>query len=159
MRNPFLLLTLSVALSSLACSASESGPSTSADAATDAAEAIDTENAAEAAPVGGATFDDVYGKVLSASCASGYCHGSEAGGWSVKPDKDATHAELVGPSSSQCSGLKRVEPGEPDKSALFLKLRGGFAGVCKGNKMPTGGSVDAAQLELVRSWIAAGAKR
>ncbi len=152
MRNLFLLCLLSIG-----CSAAETGPSTTTDAATEAAEPADT--ATETAPVAGATFDEVYAKVLSTSCASGYCHGNMAGGWSVKPDKDATHAELVGPGSSQCSGLKRVEPGEPEKSALFLKIRGGFSGVCKGNKMPTGGSVDAEQLELVRSWIAAGAKR
>lgn len=155
----FLLVSLTIGSLSIGCSASETGPSTTTDAASNDSEATDTESAAEAAPVEGATFDDVYAKVLSTSCASGYCHGSVAGGWSVKADKDATHAELVGPSSSQCSGLKRVEPGDPEKSALFLKLRGGFSGVCKGNKMPTGGSVDAAQLELVRSWIAAGAKR
>jgi hypothetical protein len=149
------------------CSAAETGPTTTADAATDTVEqpADDTAPASdtgtspgEAGPA--ATFDEVYATVLNTTCNNGYCHGNTAGGWSVKEDKDATYAELVGPTSSQCTGLKRVAAGEPEKSALYLKLRGGFTGVCKGNKMPpSGGAVSAAQLEAVRSWIAAGAKR
>jgi hypothetical protein len=152
----------------LGCSAAENGPSTTADAATDTAEktesdtgaASDTATSADTPAVEGASFDDVFTTVLNTSCSNGYCHGSVAGGWSVKEDKDQTYAQLVGPDSSQCSGLKRVTAGDPEKSALYLKLRGGFAGICTGNKMPpSGGIVTAAQLETVRSWIAAGAKR
>lgn len=153
----------------LGCSSAESDPpTTNADAATDSvtADSVTADSAPatdtatpDDAPIGSAaSYADVYKKVLSGTCSSGYCHGSEAGGWSVK-DEAATYAELVGPSSSQCAGLKRVEPGQPDKSALYLKLKGDFAMVCMGKKMPSGGMLNAGDLELVRSWIAAGAKR
>jgi len=110
------------------------------------------------APSAGATFNDVYTTVLKGSCSSSYCHGSTAGGWSVKADAASTYAQLVDMASSACSGLKKVEPGQPEKSSLYLKLRGSFDGVCTGQKMPAGGSITATQLETVRSWIAAGAK-
>jgi hypothetical protein len=107
------------------------------------------------------TFSEVYNEVLKLSCSSSYCHGSGAGagGWAFKTDQAATYAQLVGPTSGACSGLKKVEPGQPTKSSLYLKLRGSFEGVCTGERMPQGGSpVTAAQLETVRSWIAGGAK-
>ena len=148
----------------LGCSSAESDPpTTTTDAATDtatsdSAAATDTATATDAPAVEGATYAEVYKKVISNTCANGYCHGGEAGGWSVK-DEGATYAQLVGPSSSQCAGLKRVEPGQPEKSALYLKLKGDFAPVCMGKKMPSGDELNAGDLELVRSWIAAGAKR
>ena len=104
------------------------------------------------------TFHDVYTKVLS-SCASGYCHGGVAGGWSVIENEDATYNQLVGPKSTQCSGLDRVAPGEPEKSALYLKARGGFGSVCKGKAMPPDGKLTAEQLDVLRAWIAAGAPK
>jgi hypothetical protein len=167
--KPSLLLTCFL----LGCSSDPAAPTTAADSAnTDSAEPAETEPAdtdtdtqtatdtasADDTAVTGASFDDVYTKVLSLSCSSGYCHGNAAGGWSFSADKAATHAQLVGPASSQCSGLKRVAPGEPEQSALYLKVRGEFAGTCNGDKMPPpNGSLTAEQLEIVRSWIAAGA--
>lgn len=159
-----LMRTLLLAcLLALGCSSPESGPTTTTDAATDANEpadsgTVDTATASDAPPVEGATWDDVYTKVVSTACSSGYCHGGGAGGWSAK-DKDGTYAQLVGPSSTQCSGLARVEPGQPEKSALYLKVRGMFTPQCRGNRMPSAMGLPADQIELVRSWIAAGARK
>jgi hypothetical protein len=156
------------------CSSETGGPSVAGDAGNDQGAATDddtgtptddtgtptddTGTPTDDAPAAGATFNDVYTKILKGSCAGGYCHGGSAGGWSVKSDAAGTYAELVGPTSSACSGLKKVEPGQPEKSSLYLKVRGMFSGVCTGSKMPTGGSLSSTQLEIVRSWIAAGAK-
>jgi hypothetical protein len=109
--------------------------------------------------VSSVSFHDVYTKVLSGSCASGYCHGGLAGGWTVEADEAATYAHLVGPKSTMCEGLVRVAPGEPEKSALYLKLKGGFTGVCEGKRMPPGEELSSEQLDLVRAWIAAGAPK
>lgn len=136
--------------------------STTIDAGEDTAtEPVDTGEAPVVEDTSGppATFNDVYTKVLKLKCSGGYCHGGGLGGWSVTASESTTYAELVGPTSSRCTGLKKVEPGAPEKSSLYLKIRGGFDGVCTGNKMPPSGtSVSATQLEMVRSWIAAGAK-
>lgn len=154
-------------LFALGCSSEASGPTVTSDSSATGDEGTDTQpvveddtaKPAEDAPTtGSATFADVYSKVLTGSCAGGYCHGGTAGGWTVKSDAASTYTQLVDKTSSACSGLKKVEPGQPEKSSLYLKLRGSFMGVCTGNKMPTGGSVTATQLEMVRSWIAGGAK-
>ena len=144
------------------CSSEPSSPSTTADAGTDTTETVedeDTGTPSEDAPATEATWADVYTKVLATRCSGGYCHGGGSGGWTFSDDRAATYAQLVGPSSGSCTGLKKVEPGQPEKSSLYVKMRGSFAGVCSGYKMPSsGGSATAAQLEMVRSWIAAGAK-
>jgi hypothetical protein len=145
----------------MGCSSETSGPSVAGDTGADQGSSTDddTGTTTDDAPTTGATFNDVYTKILKGSCGGGYCHGSTAGGWTVKSDAAGTYAELVGPSSSACSGLKKVEPGQPEKSSLYLKVRGMFAGVCTGSKMPSGGgSLSSTQVEMIRSWIAAGAK-
>jgi len=57
--------------------------------------------------------------------------------------------------STACAGRTVVIPGDPDNSLLVLKVAG--QPPC-GNRMPLGGQVlDAAQIQMIRSWIAAGA--
>jgi predicted CxxxxCH...CXXCH cytochrome family protein len=109
--------------------------------------------------VSAVSFHDVYTKILSGTCANGYCHGGGyAGGWSVK-DEDATYAHLVGPKSTMCAGLLRVAPGEPEKSALYLKVKGGFGETCDGKRMPSAEGLPTEQVEMLRAWIAAGAPK
>lgn len=58
------------------------------------------------------------------------------------------------------SSLNLVEPGDPQKSYLYLKLTGEqLTAGGSGAQMPfQAGQLDAAQLELIRSWIAQGAQ-
>lgn len=145
----------------LGCSSAEAGPSVGA-VDSGVASVVDAPGDAPGEEtetiVSAVSFHDVYTKVLG-SCSSGYCHGGTAGGWSVIENEAATYDQLVGPSSTQCTGLARVEPGAPEKSALYLKARGGFGTVCRGKPMPPDGKLTAEQLELLRAWIAGGAPK
>ena len=72
----------------------------------------------------------------------------------------AAYASLIGAVSvsAKCAALgdKLVVAGAPATSLLFVKL--GASPMC-GDRMPQGGSpLTDAQIEMVRSWIAAGAK-
>ena len=72
-------------------------------------------------------------------------------------DQATAYAALVGPvsASSRCMGRPLVVPGHPESSLLYLKLSPNPP--C-GNRMPLGGTpFTDVQLEMVRSWIAAGA--
>ena len=90
------------------------------------------------------------------------CHGLPAydlsnGNLSTGTDKAATYAALVGkPStSSLCAGKIFVVPRHPESSLLLQKL---LPNPPCGLRMPNGGAtLSDAQVELVRSWIAAGA--
>ena len=65
---------------------------------------------------------------------------------------------IVNVKSTQ-SALNLVEPGDPDKSYLYLTLTGDqLSAGGSGAQMPfQAGQLDAAQLELIRTWIAQGA--
>lgn len=110
---------------------------------------------------GGATtgpaFSEVYQKVIAAhSCAGGYCHGGGAGGLDLG-DEHTAYQSLVGVVSATeaCGGNVRVVAGHPEQSLLFLKVAPS-AKVC-GNHMPKGAPLPAAEVELIRAWIQAGA--
>lgn len=133
------------------------------------------------APAGGAggapaaggaegTFLQVYALFRCGSCA-GFCHGAVAGlnfGLSTNDIYDALlGSDRMGAPTADiamqgaCGGMKRVVPGKPDESVLYQKLAN--MATC-GMAMPPPGTPDGplftpAQLEVVRSWIAAGAKK
>jgi hypothetical protein len=74
------------------------------------------------------------------------------------PEKATAYAALVGKSStsSRCMNKPLVVPSQPDMSLLVQKLS---ASPPCGARMPLGGNAFTdTQLEMVRSWIAAGAK-
>jgi len=80
------------------------------------------------------------------------CHG--AGGQAgLDLRSGQSHGNLVGVTSTE-SALSLVEAGLPAQSWLFLKLTGQHD---VGDAMPPGGSVGAANLDLVESWITEGA--
>jgi hypothetical protein len=67
--------------------------------------------------------------------------------------------ELVGVAAGEmpCTTYKLVAPGLPDQSYLVLKLQGSSA-CFSGSRMPKGmPALTAAQIQLVRDWIANGA--
>ena len=73
------------------------------------------------------------------------------------PDADTAYANLVGVASSKCEGATRVVPGDPDTSVLVGTLEGTIT--CS-QRMPRGREPLAdPQLETIRAWIAAGARR
>jgi hypothetical protein len=116
------------------------------------------------APITGAHFSQIYPVIFPTSTIArcNFCHSmpaSEAsnGKLSVGMDAQAAHASLVGRSSasSRCMGKPLVTPGHPETSLLLQKL--GPTPPC-GSRMPVGGAaLSDAQMELIRSWIAAGA--
>jgi hypothetical protein len=107
-----------------------------------------------------ATFATLVRKVFTPSCATFSCHGvNQAGGLQLLPE--SAYANLVGVlatnPAARGAGVLRVLPGDPDASFLVRKLMGTL-GPLEGDSMPRVGTrLPAAQLELVRRWIAAGA--
>lgn len=98
------------------------------------------------------TFTLVQRQVLGPSCALSGCHADAA-----YPNLSADQAwgNLVNALSS-APGLSLVTPGEPERSYLYIKLTGSPA--MMGGLMPRGrGALSAADLAVVRAWIARGA--
>ncbi len=123
----------------------------------------------------GATFTEVRTQVFR-SCAGVGCH-SEAqdisGNLVVRPDDpfaEQVYANLVNTPVAEVEGREtpevaiRVVPGDPEASFLYWKLLGHEPGnpdnPVAGQRMPPTlppPGLPAEQVELVRSWIAAGA--
>jgi hypothetical protein len=106
-------------------------------------------------------FDMMYPMSTNARCTA--CHSQPPndvfnGNLQMGADKDSVYEALVGKmsSSSHCGGKTYVVPGHPEQSLLLQKVTD--PPPC-GNRMPLGGTpFNADQLEMIRSWIADGAK-
>jgi hypothetical protein len=143
------------------------GCTQSALGAEDAGTDLDTGLANEPATDGASaapTFQQVYDEVIAAnSCDSAFCHGGTGSGGLVLLEGVA-YESLVGVASAgeECSCVttkKLVEPGRPEASLLVEKLEDTTPSC--GAQMPPPGTQDpvtAAQLELLRAWIAGGAR-
>ena len=94
-------------------------------------------------------------EVFAVSCTFSGCHSGEqpAGDLSLEGD---FAARIVGVASEQRSGFLLVEPGNPDESYLLLKVRGDDEIISQ--QMPPGNPLPAEQVEIIRAWIASGAK-
>lgn len=111
-----------------------------------------------------ATFSEIYDEFFpnETNARCNFCHSMPAsdksnGALSLGSDREAAYAALVGKtsSSSHCGGMPLVTPGDPDRSLFYAKLTGKPG--C-GSRMPLGGKqLSENQLEMVRSWIEAGA--
>lgn len=114
--------------------------------------------------VGPATFKDGVMPILSESCALAACHASKQSNLGIHITYDATlvYSELQNESPT-FPGLKFVVPGKPDQSFLMAKMDGthaklpGCASGC-GREMPPDDMLPQAKRDLVRKWIANGAK-
>ena len=94
-------------------------------------------------------------EVFAVSCAFSGCHGGEelAAGLSLEGD---FAGRIVGVASEQRSDFKLVDPGNPNKSYLLMKVRGDDEIISL--QMPPGNPLPAEQVEIIRAWIASGAK-
>ncbi len=119
----------------------------------------------DAAPAAPATFTAIYAMLYpsNTNARCNVCHGMPPnnisnGNLAVGSDKATAHAALVGKvsTSSNCKGRPLVVAGDPGASLLLDKLSENPP--C-GSRMPLGGNLlTDDQREMVRSWIAAGAK-
>lgn len=99
----------------------------------------------------------------STNARCNFCHGlqssdSSNGKLAMGTDRAAAYAALVGrtSSSSRCGNHPYVVAGDPESSLFLQKL---VEPAPCGSRMPLGGSLlTDDQREMVRSWIAAGAK-
>ena len=94
-------------------------------------------------------------EVFAVSCAISGCHsgGEPAADLSLEGD---FAAHIVGVASGQRPDFKLVDPGNPNKSYLLIKVRGDDEIVSQ--RMPPGNPLPAEQVEIIRAWIASGAK-
>ena len=126
---------------------------------------LDPDPGAAGSGGGAATFTQVYQALWPASSSSRcvLCHGMEPrdainGAFGNIQDKAAAYAALVGKPAqgSACKGKGMyVVARSPQTSLLAQKLT---ATPPCGTRMPQGGEVSDATLELVTSWIMAGAQ-
>jgi hypothetical protein len=123
------------------------------------------DTAAPATAAEPATFTQVYAMLFptSTNARCNFCHSMPAnnvgnGNLSMGADKATAHAALVGKvsTSAACKDSPLVVAGQPDASLFLQKLSENPR--C-GSRMPLGGDLlTDAQREMVRGWIAAGAK-
>ncbi|MCY4604041.1 MAG: hypothetical protein OXE49_07400 [Gemmatimonadetes bacterium] len=94
-------------------------------------------------------------EVFAVSCAFSGCHsgGEPAADLSLEGD---FAARIVGVDSGQRPDFKLVDPGNPNKSYLLIKVRGDDEIISQ--QMPPGNPLPAEQVEIIRAWIASGAK-
>ena len=126
-------------------------PTTTAAPTTDAAE-TGTPDDPTGAPVDGeCDFAGAVQPIFTASCG---CHGGAQPAQSLSLAEGSAFAALVGVDSVGLPGTLRVQPGDPAASFLAQKLG---PNPPQGARMPVGGSLSAAQIDLISQWIAAGA--
>jgi hypothetical protein len=101
-----------------------------------------------------ATLGEIERGVFARSCVFSACHkgASPAGGLGLDAP---TYNKLVGKAAT-VSGRTLVIASDPDGSYLMEKLRSQRPAA--GTRMPPTDALDADSIEMVRSWIADGAK-
>ena len=83
--------------------------------------------------------------IFNSNCVG--CHGSNGG---LSLAEGQSYGNLVAVVSHGYAPYFRVEPGNPDSSVLYNKVAG--TGLF-GQTMPVGGSLSAAEIALIRTWI------
>ncbi len=91
--------------------------------------------------------------IFDDNCAFSGCHGGSDPAAGLDLSAARSYAMLVGVPSQTCGSLLRVKPFKPDSSCLIKRLTGEVA-----PQMPIGGSLSAAQVNVIRNWIAEGAR-
>ena len=105
-------------------------------------------------PANQSLFQQVQDTVLTPNCTG--CHVGAGAPLGLRLDAGNSYALLVGMASTQVPALLRVSPGDPQNSYLVQKIEGRAA---VGGRMPLNRNpLPQASIDLVRSWIAAGAQ-
>ncbi len=96
------------------------------------------------------------------NCSGALCHTGNAAGFMLTSNDQLyttlVGAQATGPGCAQ-SGMTRIVPGDPDNSLLFQKLIATAATPAPcGDPMPAA-PLPAEKIDLVRSWIEAGAPK
>jgi hypothetical protein len=105
-------------------------------------------------PTATPTFAEVRDDVLLPTCGFASCHGTGVGGLTL--DEATSYDNLVEAPSVGAPGEILVVPGDPDASYLVAKLLGAD-GIVDDPMPPPFGGLAAADIELIRAWITAGA--
>lgn len=102
------------------------------------------------------TLTQLQDEIFTPRCAFVGCHGPFPNLGLVLL-RGQSYSSLVNVTSAELAPMKRVLPGEPNSSYIVLKLEGDPRIVSE--RMPYGGPyLSAAEIQMVRDWIAAGAK-
>jgi len=103
-----------------------------------------------------ATFAQVQSEIFNTSCAFSGCHGGSSPAQGMNLSSGQAYANIVNVASHEQPSLDRIEPSSPSSSYLYLKVTGDPS--ISGSRMPLGGgALSAERLQLLRSWIEAGA--
>jgi len=104
-------------------------------------------------PPSASQFQEIQDTVFTPICTQ--CHIGANAPQGLRLDAANSYAMLVDVNSNEVSSLKRVNPGNPDQSYIVQKIQGNAA---VGGRMPLGQApLPQDRIDLIRSWIAAGA--
>lgn len=104
----------------------------------------------------GVSFANNIQPIFTASCAGSLCHAGNTPAAGMSLVSGQAYSNLVGAASDCPDARPRVTAGLPDNSYLINKLTG--MNMCRGGQMPLRSpALSMAQIDLVRSWICAGA--
>ncbi len=104
-------------------------------------------------PPAASQFQEIQDTVFTPICTQ--CHIGANAPHGLRLDAANSYALLVNVNSDEVPTLKRVNPGNADQSYLVQKIEGSAA---VGSRMPLGQSpLPQDRIDLIRSWIAAGA--
>lgn len=114
------------------------------------------------ATAAGVTLRRLQDEIFTPRCATQYCHSQQTHSGGLVLEPDLAYGSLVGQpptvAAARGDGLLRVDPRAPENSFLLVKLSGPTS-AAYGSRMPlTGPPLSAAEIDLVRQWIAAGAR-
>lgn len=92
------------------------------------------------------------------SCSAAGCHSGARPKENLSLEAGKAYDNLVDVPAQECSGRRRVVPGDPNASYLVQKLLG--VDVCQGTQMPKAGqALPPAELDTINAWICSGATR
>ncbi|HET9862018.1 MAG TPA: Ig-like domain-containing protein [Steroidobacteraceae bacterium] len=98
-------------------------------------------------------FQEIQDTVFTPICTQ--CHVGANAPQGMRLDAANSYAMIVNVDSKEVPGLKRIDPGNPDQSYLVQKISGTAA---VGGRMPLGQApLPQDRIDLIRSWVAAGA--
>lgn len=106
-----------------------------------------------------ATWSSIHGDLLSTpTCATSSCHAppTSSGGLDFSQDAATVHGSLVGAPSEyiQATRATRIVAGTSTASWFYVKISEPLP---PGGRMPSGGALSQCDIDMIRTWIQAGA--